>query len=52
MARQARGRVLPLAGRHVVLPVVGERMYSQASTDPGPAAGEVLPARLLSFVFE
>ena len=46
--------VLPIdfpSGRHVIVPVVGERMYSQVLTDTGPANGEVLPARLLAFEF-
>ena len=46
--------VLPIdfpSGRHAIVPVVGERMYSQVLTDTGPASGEVLPARLLAFEF-
>lgn len=42
---------IPL-GRHTILPILGERMYSQESTDSGPAADEVLPARMLSFSFD
>ena len=40
-----------IPGRHDVLPVLGERIYSQTATDTGPANGEVLPARLLHFTF-
>ena len=43
--------LLPITDRHAILPVVGERIYSQVTTDTGPADGEVLPARLLSFEF-
>ena len=43
--------LLPVA-RHSILPLLGERVYSQVATDTGPAKGDLLAARLLHFTFQ